>query len=178
VAITVHYNVEGIEPVAHKLMAFAAKALEPAPALELVAEELRKIEAALFDEQGHGAWPPLATSTVERKGSDVIGIDSEAMKRSLTEEGAEGATAVILGDELIFGTALTNDEGFPYPKVFNDGRSRNGHQPPRPLFKIRPEDLRMISKGIQAYLVGVDRALFGLNRGGDMVAGSDLMPRF
>lgn len=174
--VTVIYNVEGIEPVAHRLMAFAAKAIDPAPALEFVAEQLRMIEAALFAAEGYGAWPPLASSTIAAKGHDTIGIDSKAMLESLTDENAEGAMHLIIGDELIFGTNLTSEEGFPYPKAFNDG-TRSG-QPPRPLFNIRPEDLRMISKGIQAYLVGVDRALFGLNRGGDHIPGSDLMPRF
>jgi len=175
--VTVVYNVEGVEPTAHKLMAFAAKAVEPGPALEFVAEQLRLIEEALFDAEGYGAWPPLAASTIAAKGSSTIGVDSGAMKDALTTKGAEGSLSEIIGDELIFGVNLTNEDGFPYPVAFHDG-ARDGAQPPRPLFHLRPEDLRMISKGIQAYLVGVDRALFGLNRGGDHIPGSDLMPRF
>lgn len=177
-AVSVHYNVEGLEPVTHKLMAFGARAMEPGPALEIVADYLRKIEKALFDAEGYGAWPPLAASTLEQKTGDKIGVETEAMMKSLTEEGAEGALSEVIGDELIFGTNLLSEEdSFPYPIVFNNGRE-NGVQPPRPLFKLRPDDLRTISKGIQAYLVGADRAEFGLNHGGDHIAGSDLMPRF
>jgi phage gpG-like protein len=177
VAFRIVYNVEGLDPTEHRLRAFAARAVDPAPALALVADALRGIMGAKFDAQGKGKWPPLAESTVAKKGNDTIGVDEGAMRDSLTKEGAEGATSLVLGDELIFGTHLTNEDGFPYPMVFNSGR-RDGSQPARPLFEFEPEDLRVISKGIQAYLVGVDRTEFGLNRGGDKIAGSDLMPKF
>lgn len=171
------YNVEGVEPTRHKLMAFAARAIEPAPALLIVAETLRTILAKRFDAEGSGEWPALAESTIAKKGHDWIGEESGAMEESLTVKGAEGSLEEILGDELFFGTNLTNEEGFPYPVVFNDGTT-DGTQPARPLMHFTVEDLKLMSKGIQAYLVGLDRAEFGLNNGGDRIPGSDLMPRF
>lgn len=169
------YNTEGDTRVVHKLQAFAGRAIEPAPALAIVAEELRKAEAKRFAAEGPG-WAPLADSTIAKKGSTVIGRESDAMMRSLTEKGAEGAIEIIQGSELVWGTSLTSEDGFPYPKAFNDGTTRG--QPPRPLFDFGQPTLAAVSRAIQAYLVGADRAEFGLNMGGDHIYGSDLMPRF
>lgn len=158
--VSVHYEVDGLADVEHQLLGMGARAVEPRPLLEMFADQLEQMMADRFASQGGGEWDPLAESTVARKGSDVIGRETDAMMDSLTDSGAEGALREIFGDELVFGTNLTNDDGVPYPVIFNDG-SRTG-QPARPLFDLEHMDLRRFSKAVQVYLVGAERAEFGV----------------
>jgi len=176
--VAVHYDVDGLEPVEHRLLSMAGRALETRPLLEVFARQLEKEEGDRFADEGAGEWPPLAASTVARKGSSVIGRETDAMMDALTSEDAEGALREFIGEEeLVFGVNLTTEEGFPYPVAFNDG-NRDGAQPPRPLFHISEWTLRAFTKNVHAYLMAADRAEFALNRGGDNIAGSDRMPMF
>lgn len=154
----IHYDVDGLEPIEHQLLGMAARAVETRPLLEAFAEQLRSLMQEKFDAEGPG-WAPLAPATIARKGNSTIGRDTDAMMASLTQTGAEGATEEIFGDELIFGTHLTSDEGFPYPVTFNDGRDG---QPARPLFEFDAVDTRRFTKAVHAWLMGADRAEFGV----------------
>lgn len=156
--LAVRYEVDGLDDVEHHLLGLSARALEPRPLLELFAEQLRQMAQETFDAEGPG-WAPLAASTVERKGDSQIGRETDAMMDSLTSQGAEGHIEEFFGEELIFGTSLTNDEGFPYPAAFDSGTSR---QPARPLFDIGEMDLRRFTKAVQAYLMSADRSEFGV----------------
>lgn len=176
--VAVHYDVDGLEPVEHRLLSMAGRALETRPLLEVFARQLEKEEGDRFADQGAGSWPPLAPATVARKGNSTIGRETDAMMEALTTEDAEGALREFIGDEeLIFGVNLTTEEGVPYPAIFNDGRA-DGAQPPRPLFDVSEFTLRAFTKNVHAYLMAADRAEFGLNMGGDNIAGSDRMPSF
>lgn len=153
------YDVDGVAAVEHDLLGMEARLMEPRPVLERFVDLLQQMMAERFASQGEGDWEPLAASTVARKGSSVIGRETDAMMEALTSAGSEGALREIVGDELIFGVNLTSEDGFAYPVAFHDGTAR---QPARPLFDPAGMDLRRFSKELQAYLVGVDRAAFGV----------------
>lgn len=157
--VSIHYDVDGLEEVEHQLLGMAARAMEPRPLLELFAEQLRGLMGDIFGRQGPG-WAPLAASTVAAKGSSTIGRETDAMMESLTTQGAEGHLEEFFGEELVFGTNLTTEDGFPYPVAFNDG-TRAG-QPARPLFSMVDRDLRRFTKATHAYLMGAERSEFGV----------------
>lgn len=174
----IHYDVDGLDECEHRLLALGERAVETRPLLEIFARQLEGEMATRFAEEGEGEWPPLAPSTIARKGSSVIGRETDAMMEALTTRDGEGALREFIGDEeLIFGINLTNDEGFPYPVVFDKGTT-DGTQAPRPLFHITTWMLRAFTKNLHAYLMALDRAEFGINHGGDNIAGSDRMPAF
>ena len=69
------------KPTAERIQAVGARALVPTPALEAAREVLKAGIARNFDSQGAtfgGPWPPLAASTLERKGRQ--GLPSEILK--------------------------------------------------------------------------------------------------
>jgi phage gpG-like protein len=148
----VEYQIDGIGEVTHDLLGMAARAAEPAPILHGIAEALRKTEARLFEEEGGGHWPPLAGSTIAAKGNSRILVETGALMRSLTEDGA-GHVEHVGGDELVFGTTD------PKAKWHRSGTSR---MPKRdPLF-LREGDVKELSRAIQAWLMGAERAEFGV----------------
>jgi phage gpG-like protein len=160
------YEVEGIGKVEHDMLGMAERALEPRPILEAFAAELRQMEQDLFDAQGGGKWPPLAASTIERKGHDTILVDSGALEKSLVDEHAEGHLEEIIGNELLFGTNLTSDDGTYYPGLLRSGTK---NMPARDPLIFQEQDLRRFSKAVQAWLVGAERAEFGVGSfGGGM----------
>lgn len=154
------YDVDGAEAVEHDLLGFETRLLNPRPVLARFVDILQRQMAERFAAEGDGDWPPLAPATVERKGSAVIGRETDAMMEALTTEDAEGALREVMEDELIFGINLTNEDGVPYPVIFNDGSSTG--QPPRPLFDTGSLDLRAFSKALQEYIVEGDRSEFGV----------------
>lgn len=153
------YDVDGAAAVEHDLLGMEARLLETRPVLERFADLLQQMMSERFAAQGEGDWEPLAASTVAAKGSSVIGRETDAMMDALTTEGAEGALREIFDDELVFGVNLTNEEGFAYPVAFDSG-TRN--QPARPIFDLAGLDLRRFTAELHAYLVGADRAAFGV----------------
>lgn len=156
---TVRYDVDGVAAVEHDLLGMEARMLAPRPVLERFANLLQQMMAERFASEGEGDWAPLAPATVERKGSSVIGRETDAMMEALTSDGAEGALREVLDDELVYGINLRNEDGFAYPVAFHEGTSR---QPARPLFDPGGMDLRRLTKELQIYLVGVDRSEFGV----------------
>jgi hypothetical protein len=157
---TISYDVDGVKAVEHDLLGMEGRLMEPRPVLEAFVDVLQQMMAERFASEGEGDWAPLAASTIERKGSSVVGRETDAMMEALTTAGAEGALREFFGDELIFGVNLTSEDGVPYPAIFNDGRGAD--QPARPLFDTEGMDLRPFTKAIQAYIVGVDRSEFGV----------------
>jgi hypothetical protein len=156
---SVIYDIEGAEAVEHDLLRMETRLLDPRPVLKRFVDLLQQMMGERFAAEGEGDWAPLAASTVARKGSSVIGRETDAMMEALTTEGAEGALREVTDDELIFGINLTNEEGFAYPVAFHEGTSR---QPARPLFDTSALDLRAFTKMLQAYLVEGDRSEFGV----------------
>jgi hypothetical protein len=155
----VSYEVEGEQAVVHDLLRMEGRLLDPRPVLSRFVDLLQQMMAERFAAEGEGDWAPLAASTVAKKGSSVIGRETDAMMEALTTEGAEGALREITDDELIFGISLVNEEGFAYPVAFDSG-TRN--QPARPLFDLAGLDLRAFTRELQRYLVEGDRSEFGV----------------
>lgn len=153
------YDVDGAEAVEHDLLAFETRLLDPRPVLNRFIDILHRQMAERFEAEGEGDWPPLAASTIERKGHSTVGRESDAMMEALTTEDAEGALREVTEDELLYGINLVSEDGVPYPVIFNDGRAG---QPARPLFDTEGLDLREFTKALQAYLVEGDRSEFGL----------------
>lgn len=158
-SVAIHYDVDGIDDVEHQLLGMGARAIETRPLLEMFADQLEQMFGDTFAAQGYGEWEPLAASTIARKGSSTILRETDALMDSLTESGAEGAVREIFGDELIFGSNLTSEDGFPYPAAHRTGTSR---MPARDPLIVRDQDLRRFSKAVQIYLVGADRSEFGV----------------
>lgn len=156
-AVGIAYDVDGLEDVLHRLEGVGSRAVQTRPLLEMFKQDLEQIMKNTFAEEGPG-WAPLAASTVERKGFSQIGRETDAMMDSLTGDGA-GAVREIFGDELIFGTSVTSEDGAPYPAIFHGGRAG---QPARPLFDIDASDLRRFTKSVQTYLMAGDRSEFGV----------------
>jgi hypothetical protein len=161
------YSEEGVAETTHELRAMGVRFLEPEPILKLIGAALREIERELFIEQGYGSWEPLAPRTVAEKGHETILVDTHGLMDSLTDEGDGAHIEIIQRDELIFGTSD--------PKA---GWARRGdaerNRPPRDPLQVHETDVKAFSKAVQAYLVGVDRTEFGINRGGDW---ADRMPK-
>ena len=156
---SVIYDVDGAAAVEHDLLRMETRLLDPRPVLGRFVDLLQQMMGERFAAEGEGDWAPLAASTVARKGSTVIGRETDAMMDALTDEGAEGALREIGEDELIFGINLTNEDGVPYPVIFHDGRPG---QPARPLFDTAGLDLTRFTRELQAYLVEGDRSEFGV----------------
>jgi hypothetical protein len=156
---TVRYDVDGATAVEHDLLRMEGRLLNPGPVLKRFVDLLQEMMGQRFAAEGEGDWEPLAASTVAKKGSSTIGRETDAMMDALTQEGAEGALREVFDDELIFGVALRNDDGFAYPVAFHDGTSR---QPARPLFDTEGLDLRRFTNELQRYLVEGDRSEFGV----------------
>lgn len=166
----IRYEVEGEKAVEHRLLALGQRAIETQPLLEAFLREWEAIIGATFEAEGYGSWEPLAPATVARKGSSVILRESDALMDSLTSDGAEGAIREVFGDELVFGTNLTTEEGFAYPAALQDGTSR---MPARDPLTYPDTALKRFTKATHAWLMSADRAEFGLNAGGDW---ADRMP--
>lgn len=158
-AFAIRYEVEGEKAVEHRLLALGQRAVETRPLLEAFLREWEAIMADTFDAEGYGTWEPLSPATVARKGSSTILRETDALMESLTTEGAEGAVREIFGDELIFGTSLTSEDGFAYPAALQSGTSR---MPARDPLTYPDTVLRRFTKSTHAYLMGAERGEFGV----------------
>jgi len=155
--VGVLYDIDGVAQVEHQLLGMGARAVESRPVLAMLMQDLEQIMKNRFAEEGPG-WAPLAESTVRRKGFSQVGRETDAMMDSLTGEGS-GSVREIFGDELVFGTSVVSENGFPYPAAFHEGRAG---QPARPIFEIDGSDLRRFSKTVQAWIMGAERSEFGV----------------
>lgn len=153
------YDVNGAKQVEHRLLGIGERALAPRPILEGLADAMEGIERDLFGSEGSGRWAPLSASTVARKGNSRILQDTNALMDSLTGDGS-GAVRQYFGSELIFGTSVTSEEGTDYPALLKSGTSRMPARDPLPT----PDagQMRLFTKAVQAYLIGSDRAEFGV----------------
>lgn len=153
------YTVTGLGEVEHDMLGMATRALEPGPVLGLIGKAMQRIEKEVFATEGRGSWPPLAAATIAAKGNDKILIETSALLNSLTSESAEGALFEVNGNELLFGTNLTSEDGAPYPAFLQAGTSRMPARDPLP--GPNATDLREFSRAIQTWIVGADREEFG-----------------
>jgi phage gpG-like protein len=153
--LSVHYDSVGEDLVEHRLLGMGMRAEQLSPVLHAIADDLRTLEARLFQGQGFGAWPALKQSTKERKASE--GLDPRilhatlALRDSLSKEHA-GGFEIVTGDSLHFGTSV------PYATFHKTG-TRN--MPKRDPLIVKETDRRRWTKMIQRFIVEADRAQFG-----------------
>jgi phage gpG-like protein len=157
-ALSMVYEVDGVTKVEHRLLGITARALEPRPILEGLADAMEGIERDLFDSEGSGRWAPLSPATLAKKGSSGILRDTDALMNSLTESGS-GSVRHYFGSELVFGTSVTDEQGTDYPALLKSGTSKMPARDPLPT--PNASQMRLFSKAVQSYLIGQDRAAFG-----------------
>ena len=148
--LVVRTTVTGEDTTERHLLSLGARANNPAPVLEAIAQMMRDRTEERFDAEGPG-WTPLAESTKRRKAAE--GLDPRilhatlALRRSLTEDDAGGYT-VILNNALIFGTSV------PYARFHQKGEGL----PQRKVLDFDETDERAWSKAIQRWVVEGDAA--------------------
>lgn len=70
---------------------------------EMFKPVLGEMEAEQWASNGHGEWPPLAPSTVARKGHSTILVDTGALRASLVDP---GSAMRIMGVDAEYGTNI------------------------------------------------------------------------
>lgn len=148
----IRYEVGGVAKVEHVLLGIRDRALNAAPVLAVILEDMRRLENELFETEGHGEWPALSQTTLEEKAREgyppKILQATEALKDSLTGNlSAMGHVERITEEEVVFGTTI------PYAKYHQEGRG----VPQRAPVDLREENVRGWTKQIQQYILGVDR---------------------
>jgi phage gpG-like protein len=146
----------GDQIVARNLQRFGKSAEHAEPALELVADEIRQIEVAVFSGQGRrggGSWKFLSREWAARKAR--LGLDprimfaTERLFRSMTRQGHPDQRVRISG------TVLNFESRRPGAVAHQKGIA---HMPRRQFIKFTEEDKRYMAKIIQRYLVERGRA--------------------
>lgn len=160
------WTLTGGAEVKHVLLGVRDRALDGAPVLAVILDDMRRLEAELFSTEGYGEWEPLAKSTLERKAEegypDKILQATEWLMDSLTGNlAAGGHVEHITPEEIVYGTTV------PYA-IFHQTGTR--YMPARPPVDVREVDVRRWTKMIQAYVFGIDSAEMGAAGGGLNVA--------
>lgn len=140
----------GATELRRKLQGIAARTFDPVPALELIAEDIRQVEKAVFSSQGRrggGSWKFLDPKTVERKGSDIILIDTGALLRSVSEADSEYSDVYIDRSTLNFGTT------HPAAKAMQFGDPKH-NIPARPFLRFTMFDHARWRRIIADYIAG------------------------
>lgn len=152
----IYFEVTGEKDVALEMRGIGARAMDAAPVLEVVANMLGEYEAAQFRSEGFGSWPALAPSTLAskaRKGYPPrILYATGVLEESLVGDATTYAVRRVTPDELVYGTSL------PYAQYHAHGTSK---MPQRNPVKVEDPIMRGITKTIQRYIVGLERAEFG-----------------
>lgn len=89
------------------------------------------IEQEQFDSHGHGAWPPLAASTLRYKTGPDILVETGDLKASLIDPGRAARTSA---REMVWGTDVA------YAHFHQDGGSIAGRPPQRKVIDVRVEE--------------------------------------
>lgn len=143
-------DVEGsAEKLVAKLTIGAKLAGDPLPVVDLIAEDMFKIEAKVFSSKGRrggGSWKKLKDDTVKRKGSDTILKQSGILQDSLTIPNSQYQILEVHKTGIIFGTSR------PFAAVHQYGSTYN-NRPARPFIKFMPYDLNRWNKMLLEYLV-------------------------
>lgn len=112
-------EIHGDQQVARKLLRFADRVLDATEAFEAIAQDLYRIEREQFNTEGKygsGGWEQLADSTIARKlhspdaktrgNAHNILRATDALMRSLVDEGAPGNIKIVQPHQLVFGTKV------------------------------------------------------------------------
>lgn len=141
----------GEKIIDRELLRMGEHAMESQLLMESLAEDFMNLETDLFNSAGASqgeAWPPLAASTIERKGHDTILVDTEDLKNSLTQrdfEGEAGGMILEVGPNFIrFGTSMS------YAIYHQHGTSR---MPQRKVIRFTEFWKQAMVKKIQLFIM-------------------------
>lgn len=102
-------DIFGDKQVSREILRVGEYADNPRPALHAVADFLRKVEWTQFATQGvssSGGWPPLAPSTIAKKGHSRILWETGTLARSLYSKNSPFHIESVFVKELVFGTRV------------------------------------------------------------------------
>lgn len=124
--------------IVRRARAMSGRAVDLAPAFEVIAKDMQRIEGQVFQSQGRrggGSWTYLAQETLKRRRrqgiqSKLILHATGRLIRSLSEEGGEHIQE-ITPSTMRFGSDV------PYAAIQNWG---GGHIPARPFLRYTPYD--------------------------------------
>ena len=135
--------------VAEALDASGQRATHLKPVLDLVADDMMRIEGEVFMSQGRrggGSWKQLAPSTARQKGNTTILYDTGDLFRSLTRKKAK--YQILEYDEA--GVELGTRRPWAYVHQFGD---RRGHVPKREFIRVTDYDTARWSQWLMEYLM-------------------------
>jgi phage gpG-like protein len=160
----IEYSIHGVPQMQHVLVGIRDRALNGAPVLAVILQDMRRLEQELFETEGRGEWPELAASTLQSKArqgySSKILQATEALYDSLGGNlSAAGHVEQVTDSEIVFGTTV------PYARYLQEGTSK---MPARPPVDVREEDIRRWSGMVHSYIFGVDRAEIEAAGGGGL----------
>jgi phage gpG-like protein len=165
-SFAIYYEIEGVPEIKHVLMGVRDRALDGAPVLSLILDDMRRLEIALFGSEGYGEWAPLAESTLERKAEEgyppnILQATEQLMDSLTGNLAAAGHVEHITPEEILYGTTV------PWA-IYHQYGTR--YMPARPPVDVRDSDIARWTKMIQAYVFGIDAAEMGDVGGGLSVA--------
>lgn len=151
-SLRLELDVFGDVQLARELLRVGEHADDLAPAFRSIADYWRDLEREQFGSQGatgSGGWPPLAPSTIARKGHATILVDTETLRDSLTDAGDERHIEHVTSDELVFGTSVS------YAKYHQRGTSRTPQRRPIELTDHqRRESIKKLQRRIMTGEIG------------------------
>lgn len=136
--------------VASNLSKGAVAAVDTQVVMAAIVLDMIRASLALFNSQGRrggGSWKRLKPETIQRKGSEIILVETGALRASLTELGAPFQILSVTNNSIEFGTS------HPAAGIHQYG-TRDGRIPARPIIKFTPRDdvkwTNMITRHIMA----------------------------
>lgn len=150
-------DVFGDTQFSRELLRIGDRAEDMTPVFRELADDFLQMEREQFDSEGRhsGGWTPLKPSTIEskqRRGLDPRILHATlALRKSLTVLGAAGQIRKISADELVLGTDVRSEEGFPYPAAHQ--RPLRG-QTRRRIIEFTPFKRVEWTKAIQRHILG------------------------
>lgn len=146
----------GDKIIEREFMEHRGRAINPIPVFEVLAQRFLAIETLQFNTQGmsgSGGWRPLSAAYLAEKirhGYDPrILHRTLRLRESLTNSDAPGSIKRITPEFMEVGTDVTNDKGFPYPAVHQQGRG----VPVRKPVDLTLAERRRWVKTVQRYIV-------------------------
>lgn len=113
-------------------------------ATDLMNIEYDRFQSGGFSPYGGDGWAELAESTVKAKGHDQILVDTELLKNSLSQRGADGQILDITPEGFRFGTEV------PYAEYHQKGTV---NMPARPVLEFNEFGKQMMVKKIQLFIM-------------------------
>lgn len=139
----IELTAHGFDQAAKKIAGIGKRGQDATPAMRQISSVLLRTEQALWKRSGGVKWAPHPDGT-------KAGVDSGALRDSLTLPYARGAIRVITKDHMIFGTSLW------YSRFMQGGTTVRGkkHAPKRPVLIFRPVDKKLTREVLAAHLMG------------------------